>query len=287
MSFGFEGPSVKDLPSGAKVVIYSLNKARIHSYVAPETSFGDATHIIETENYLVLIDAQYTIPNAKEFRSYADSLNKVIAGIVISHAHPDHYFGLSVAFQDIPSYALKEVRDKISASGEAMIKESKQSLGDLIPDKVMIPSQVLREGTVEIDGLKYVYTKYTNSEADNQVVIELPDIGVIIVQDMVYNRYHPWIEDPSNISNWIKNLERLKGLERSPGKKYKIVLSGHGNPGSPSTYDSMIRYLTYTDQVFKKYKTSEEVKDKLLSAYSYKSGAPIIDMYLKYIFHSN
>ncbi|MBI4650363.1 MBL fold metallo-hydrolase, partial [Candidatus Desantisbacteria bacterium] len=51
------------------------------------------SHIIESENKLVIIDTLLLRPYAERLRKYADSLNKPIERVIITHFHPDHWLG--------------------------------------------------------------------------------------------------------------------------------------------------------------------------------------------------
>ncbi|MCX6635651.1 MAG: MBL fold metallo-hydrolase, partial [Acidobacteria bacterium] len=68
--------------------------------------------IIETGRALVVIDTMNLIPYSRELRSYADSLGKTIERVLITHAHPDHWFGLD-SFKDVPTFAFAETRADI------------------------------------------------------------------------------------------------------------------------------------------------------------------------------
>ncbi len=277
MDFGLSGPHKHKLESGAEVTIFNMGKARIHTYVAPDKSFGNATHIIETPNYLSIVDTQYLVPYSREFRNYANDLNKTIAGVVISHPHPDHYFGLW-AFSDVKSYALPEVINDIKTKGPAMIKDSKKNLGDLVPDKVTIPTDKLFLGDVTVDGLLFKYKKYNNAEADIQLVIELPDINTVIVQDIIYNRYHPWMG--KHTDEWI---DLLKVLSKEY-KKDRMILVGHGPPTSPSSYKRMIDYLTKAKSVINSSNGDhKEIESQLINLYPKYKGRNIIPMWLEYL----
>ena len=279
MNFGRSGPHVARMDSGAKVITYNLNKARLHTYIAPEKYLGNATHVIESPNYLIVVDTQYAIPASQEFRNYINTLNKPIAGVIISHAHPDHYFGLSTAFNDVPSYAISEVIADIKNEGHQMIEQSKKEMGDLIPNEVNPPTNELELGEVNIDGIKYIYKKFDKAEADTQVVIELPEINTVIVQDAVYNGYHPWLGKYTD--GWIDMLNKLKD-------EYKddyIVLVGHGTPGSPEIYDEMKKYLLYSKKVLSEsHKDKNIIINKLTSEYPNYKGKQIIPMYLSYLY---
>lgn len=278
MSIVKNGIDQVKLPTGAKVIIYNLGKVKIHTYISPEESLGTTTHIIETPNYLSIIDSQYMIPYSKEFREYANSLNKTIAGVVISHSHPDHYFGLTSSFSDVLSYALPQTIEDIKTKGPTMIKESKKELGSLVPDHVTVPTNVLHLGDVVVDGLTFSYKKYDRAEADTQVVLELPELQTVIVQDAISNRYHPWLGQYTD--NWIQLLHRLK----SDYKNDKTILVGHGNPSSSRAYDRMIKYLEDSKSIIAQSGGDKKIiEEKLIAAYPNYKGRHIIPMWLKYL----
>lgn len=280
MTFGLSGPHKKKLKHG-DVTIFNMGKARLHTYVAPENSFGDATHIIETPNFLSIVDTQYMKPYTQEFRNYVNSLNKTIAGVIVSHSHPDHYFGLW-AFDDVATYALPEVIEDIKNKGPAMIKESNKNLKDMIPDHITVPKNSLYLGEITVDGLLFRYKKYDNVESDTQLVIELPEIKTVIVQDMLYNRYHPWVD--KHVQNWKQTLPIVQ-------KEYKddhMILVGHGPPTSPGSYNRMLKYLTDLETILEQAKQEDGTLDKksietlLIEKYPKYKGKNIIPMWMEY-----
>jgi len=72
----------------------------------------EPTGSLDHGNKLIVIDAQFFLPHAKAAREYINSLNKPIECLIISHSHPDHWFG-SELFADTKIYALKEVKINI------------------------------------------------------------------------------------------------------------------------------------------------------------------------------
>jgi glyoxylase-like metal-dependent hydrolase (beta-lactamase superfamily II) len=75
--------------------------ATVHIYVAPPDGLFVTSHLVETEHELTVIDAQFRPEHAAEVKAYADSLNKPIARMIVTHAHPDHFVGAKT-FGDIP-----------------------------------------------------------------------------------------------------------------------------------------------------------------------------------------
>ncbi len=128
------------------VNVLEKDGVKIHTYLSNALQ---ATHIIESENSLVLVDSQFMAPFAVEFREYADSLGKPIERVIISHAHPDHFFGLGAAFEDLEDivYALEGTRQFIEEVGPGMLENMKPRLGDAAPEKIVVPGQTLEPGT--------------------------------------------------------------------------------------------------------------------------------------------
>ena len=192
--------------TGAVVEVHDLGDVLVHNYLAPEQVFANNTHIIELANSLVLIDTQFLLPNALDFRAYADSLGKPIDRVIITHEHPDHFLG-SEAFADADIYALAAVATAIEANGQAEVDEKQADFGDAIASTFVVP-MVLEPGTVEIDGVLFEFEAVTNAEAEIQAVVKLPDHGVIAVGDIVYSGVHLILA--GNPPTWTAVLETLK-----------------------------------------------------------------------------
>lgn len=252
-------------------------KVKIHTYTSPYPAFADSTHIIETENGLILVDAQYLKKYAMEFRDIADRLNKPILGILISHAHPDHVFGLEPAFFDLNIYALPGVIDFLKKNKEYMIEENKKTMGSQIADDILIPTHKLNLGERRIDGVLYKFTKVKDAESDETLVIELPELGVLIPQDLVSSGMHLWLT--KDLKHWI---EVLKQFKRNP---HKLVLGGHGLPTDDSEYDRLIEYLSFSDKLLKKYGKDnvDKISQSLYKRYPTLKGKKFIPMSLSYM----
>src|SRR5262245_65904292 len=85
----------------------------IHSIIAPEEGLLVTSHVIELPSQLFVVDAQYTLPNAREVGRYAADLKKPITRLYVTHYHPDHLLG-AAAFK-APMFALDSVTAKIGA----------------------------------------------------------------------------------------------------------------------------------------------------------------------------
>ena len=121
---------------------------KVHTFTAPERGWQVNSHIIELPSQLLVIDAQYLLPYAREVVAYTAQLQKPIARLYISHYHPDHLLGAS-AFS-APLYALAEVSAKIAAVGERVAREEHEKFGDEVPTGVETPTNIVKAGVEKI-----------------------------------------------------------------------------------------------------------------------------------------
>lgn len=265
--------------SGADVIVYDLGEYAIHTYVAPEKSFGAATHILETPNQLTLIDTQYSLSQAREFRAYAESLGKPIKNIIISHAHPDHYLGLD-AFRGIDArvWATAHVIDAIKAKGAKALEHSLCTLGADSAQSVIIPNSVINVPSANVDGLILQFLEVERAEARHQLVINLPQLNTLIVQDLVYNQYHAYL-NPWLLS-WKNAIVRVRAMFPNT----QLLLVGHGDPTTPDAFDQQLCYLEKALTQCRSCKDRCAHKDYFVSTFPDYKGADIIDLYLPHLY---
>lgn len=252
--------------------------ARLHTFVSSftDSNIANATHIVETANRLVLIDGQFLVPYANAFRQYADRLGKPIDRIYLSHRHPDHWFGLGAAFSDITIYALPETRTFIQEHGEASRSDHKEKLGDLIPDRIVVPENAVEPGMETIDGIRYLFTRVIDTEIDFHLTIGLPDLGVFFAQDLIYSGTHLYLTD--HLDNWIHQLQELLVTD------YDLFLTGHGLPADKNEVARNIEYLSAARWAIADGLTDDAFKQFMLQRYPERKCPGIFDIYLPRLF---
>lgn len=257
--------------TNSHVRILESGKVKVHSYVNPQL-IQVTSYIIELKDSLVLIDAQLTYTFTKEVLEYAQQLNKPIARVILTHAHPDHFLG-AYAFKEFPVYALKETKDAIAANGSGARDVFVKNFGekDAAPE-VLIPSKLLPEGLTKINGINFVVKKIIDSEADVLALIEIPKARILIAGDFIYNNVHLF---PGNnqFQNWKKQLEQL-----SPSLNGKIILPGHGYPADASILKENIDYLSKAIEVAAKPgMDTEGYKKEMVNSFPNHGAAILID----------
>ena len=237
----------------------------VHSYLSPESAEMVCSQIIETPSALIIVDTQLLKEHARAVREYADSLGKPINKVIISHCHPDHWAGLE-AFADVPAYALPETIWEIQNYGQAMLDSKQPHFGDAVTSTVSLPQPLTIEHE-ELDGLEVIYHKNTGTESTFSLALKLPQLKVLIAQDLVYNGVYPYVGDRSYVTKaypfdgWIAALEAIKT------EGYEVIFPGHGLPTDASILDTMIATLTYAKSAFESSADGEELKRRMIEKY--------------------
>jgi len=208
-------------------------------------------------------------------------LGKKIDRLIVSHEHPDHWFGLD-EFKDIPIYASQGVIDNIKKEGQQTIDKRKVKLALQAPKELVIPSNVIKDGTETIGGVKFIFRVIKNAEANEQVLITLPDQKIILAQDMVFNHNHQYV-DLDISANWISELQKI---DNTPNINY--IYCGHA--GFNNVYSATkadlkadIEYLQTLTEYIKTLKTFTEFKSRVLQKYPDYTNPDFIDM-MSYLF---
>ncbi|RAJ93177.1 glyoxylase-like metal-dependent hydrolase (beta-lactamase superfamily II) [Larkinella arboricola] len=222
----------------------------IHCVQAPEDGELVNAQVIETPTKLLLVDTLQLKPHADELRTYIESLGKPLDRVIISHYHPDHWFG-AATFRDYPLYALPDVIDRINQMADFVLNYHRNIHGEkaaaLIPSEKVTPDQVLAEGEFVFDGLTLNLIKITDTEAPVNLVIELPDYGILLPQDLVYNGAYPYFGEKTADGDYCFDawIAVLRGFQE---KNYNVIVPGHGDPTDASIFPTMITYLEFAKE---------------------------------------
>ncbi|MCH5671073.1 MBL fold metallo-hydrolase [Streptomyces gilvus] len=217
---------------------------------------------------IVAVDAQYALGYADEVVAYARALGKPIDRLVVSHAHPDHFHG--AARFGAPVHALPAVRDQIAAQGD-----SQDPTGTLIPVTDVTPTVEISPGT-EVDGVPFVFEAVAGGESADELVIRLPEQGVLVAQDLVYHAVHLFLGN-DDIDGWRKAVDAL-----AADTSYDTILAGHGLPATPAVYGELRGDLADARELLGE--DGEAYKKAILERYPSYGGPFLIDLAHQYLF---
>lgn len=239
------------LDSGATIERFDADGVTVHTYTNDPAGFGNTTAIIESDNVVVLIDAHFGEGPASEFRDFAESFGKPIEQLLVTHDHPDHIGGIESVFSDVDTASSEGVVDAAAAAGTTI-------------------KTVVEAGTTEIDGVTYQFDVFVDAEAEEQLVITLPDHGVLVAGDLAYSGYHA-VMSPT-FDNWLSILDTLAATEG-----LQVVIPGHGAPGGPEVIDDSVDYLTTAQATFAESDDAESFNAAMVEAYPDRLGANLLE----------
>jgi glyoxylase-like metal-dependent hydrolase (beta-lactamase superfamily II) len=258
-----------------KITVTRSLGLKVHTYTAPEEGWLVNSHLIELPTQLLAVDAQYMLPFAREVVEYGVSLGKPITRLYITHYHPDHLLG-AAAFR-APIYALAEVRAKIEAVGDRVAAEEHAKHGEVIPLKAERPSLLVTPGEETIDGIRVEFLQLQHAETEDALMLGLPDQDIFITQDLLYSQVHVFVAERA-FDTW---LERLRAYQ---AQSYTRLLPGHGSPGGPELYDSMLDYLAKAQDALAVAHNGVDLKARLIAAFPNYSGRVLLDHQQRFLF---
>ena len=258
-----------------KVSLTQSQNLTVHTYTAPDDGWRVNSHIIEFPSQLLVVDAQYMLPYAREVVAYAEQLAKPVTRLYLSHYHPDHILG-AAAFS-APIYALAEVKAKIEAAGDRVAAEEREKHGDAIPARAERPDHVVQPGLETIDGEPIDFIRLTHAETENALMIGLPKHSILITQDLIYNHVHVFVGEMA-FDSWHEALNKTQRLY------YQRLLPGHGDPGGHDLYDEMRDYLAVAREAYLDADNAEEFKQRLIDDFPDYQGRALLDHQMRFLF---
>ena len=199
--------------------------------------------IVEAERELVIVDTTLTMTDSIALKRMADGLNKPIAGILLTHGHPDHVAGTTNIAQngDVPIYALRSVHDLMKASEQSKHQQWSSLFKDEWIPKWVYPNTIVAPGDrVTLAGLTFsVVDLGAGGDCDaNSMWLLENDRQAAFVGDFLFNDHHAYMMDGS-VLRWIANLKRFDALLST----YRTLYVGHGSSSDASLLQKQLHYL--------------------------------------------
>jgi glyoxylase-like metal-dependent hydrolase (beta-lactamase superfamily II) len=196
--------------------------------------------IVEGQREAVVVDGMLTVTDARKVRDALDTIGKPLAGVVITHPHPDHYAGTARILGDaeVPIIATPEVDAVIrrdDATKEAIVGPM---MGDEWPATRAFPNQLVAGGdTVPLGGVTFSVRSLGAGESFADTMWEM-DEETVFAGDVAYNGAHAYLAD-GQWESWIRVLDRL---ERELPDDVTLHV-GHGPPGGKELFVHQRRYI--------------------------------------------
>src|SRR6201984_3173014 len=222
------------------------------------------------EHDAVLVDAMTTVAEAEALAHWVALHNRNLETIYITHAHFDHFYGLSILLDRFPGAGPIATPKTLNAIMQIYLSSAVKRLARrLFPGQVptkLVPPEPYERDTFTLEGRELRIIEQGRPDCPDSTSLYVPSIGLIVAGDVVYNQCRMYVGDttPESRKNWIAALDRLAALNPA------TVVAGHKKPGapdSPSAIQETKRYLEDFDRVQKTTKSDRELFDQMTELY--------------------
>jgi glyoxylase-like metal-dependent hydrolase (beta-lactamase superfamily II) len=219
-------------------------------FFSDESGFEVASVIVMGETDAALIDAQWTLSNAHRVVAEILETGKYLKTIYVTHAHPDHYFGLGPiadAFPEARVIALPSVAKIINKQFFGKIEHWEEQIGKTNTPRKQVDIEPLTENYFELEGHRIEIIPEIMGDLKYNTVVWIPSIKTLYGSDVLFNQAHPFTCEVTaeERQQWIKDIERLEKMGA------EVVIPGHQKPGMPfdsSSYSFTKEYLVATEE---------------------------------------
>ncbi|WP_028063821.1 MBL fold metallo-hydrolase [Solirubrobacter soli] len=214
----------------------------VHRYRSEVANTPVNAYLIEGSDGIVGVDATLTVTGGLGVRALADALGKPLLGVVLTHAHPDHYGGLVelVAGRDVPVFATERVHEVIRRDDPVKEQILRPMIGDEWPAERAFPTDVVKDGeTIELGDIALTVTDLGPSESPADSIWTLTrEPQRVFSADIAYDRTHCYLAD-GFYEPWLASIRRLRE-ELAPAT---TLHPGHGDPSGLEVLDWQERYI--------------------------------------------
>jgi len=220
------------------------------TFYSDESGFEVASVIIFGETDAALVDAQWTLSNAHRVVAEILETGKRLKTIYVSHAHPDHYFGLGPiheAFPEARVCAIPSVAGTINRQFFGKLEHWESVIGPLNVPRRKVDIEPLADNFFELEGQRIQIITGVMGDLRFNTVVWIPAIKTLIGSDVLFNQAHPFTCEVTaeERAQWLRDIEELEKLGA------EVVIPGHQKPGMPfdsSCFTFMKDYLTATEE---------------------------------------
>ncbi|AYV76111.1 MAG: MBL fold metallo-hydrolase [Terrestrivirus sp.] len=219
----------------------------------------------------VLVDTLMTIEDATNLTNWIEMSGKNLIAIYITHGHGDHFLGANIILKRFPHTQILATKGVIERMHQQT--EAGSSLETLFPGQIPhtppMPTE-LRDNEFYLEGHKLIAIETHHTDTDNTTVLYVPDIGLIVAGDVVYNNVNLHLADsPSKEqrNQWIAALDKIEKLNP------QTVIASHkwsGNEDHPRNINETRQYIKDFSKLVDETTTAKELYDKMILFYPHR-----------------
>ncbi|MFK0113794.1 MBL fold metallo-hydrolase [Streptomyces sp. NPDC091217] len=252
----------------------------IHVYVAPMRPVPNpaaeaagvtpmwspcSSTLITGETEALLVDALITYDQADALAEWIKGFGKKLVGVLFTHGHSDHTFGLTRLREHFPGLrglATRGVLERTRFEKATMGPYWQSVFGDQVPGDPVLP-ELLEGDSISLDGHRLSVLDLGQGDIEDSTILYVPQLDAVVAGDICYNQVHMMtaFTDDEKREAWIANLDRIAAMNP------RIVVSGHKRvdaPDTPDTIEQSKQYLRDWGRVAAEQETAEGIFGEMM-----------------------
>jgi glyoxylase-like metal-dependent hydrolase (beta-lactamase superfamily II) len=232
------------------------NLAVLTHKASPE-GFVSNSHVVIREREVLLIDAQFSHAEAKKAAELIKSTGKRLTTILITHPHPDHYYGLEVLGSKFSDAEILGGPQTIEG-----VKNTAKYWTDRDGNPLTLGKMRVLEGEgIKHEDLDITFKTFKNGESLENTVVYIPSSQTLFVGDLASNGVHMWVGE-NNVENWLDQLRQVSSIG-----PISTVYPGHGAVGGPELLEQARKYLSHFAETVNSAENIDEAITKMKALY--------------------
>jgi glyoxylase-like metal-dependent hydrolase (beta-lactamase superfamily II) len=230
---------------------------------------ANTTTVIHGEHEALLVDTFLSDAQTAELADWIASTGKRLSTIYITHAHPDHFFGLKLLRDRFPGARAVALPQVVESMHRALAPDSVESWRRRFPGQIpdrLVAAEALDTGTLSLEGNAIVALDIGHTDTDHTTCLHVPSLGLVVAGDAIYNGTHPYLveSDGQGLADWLAAINKIEALNPA------AVVVGHGplDPdNSPRHIHETRRYIQDFIRLKDETATARELYDRMLALY--------------------
>lgn len=220
----------------------------IKTFAGEPRALAPVSVLIVGQNEIVLVDGQWLRSDANKVADMIEAEGKTLTAVLLTHGHPDHYFGLGAIRERFPEariLARQGVIDEIVQQFPAKRVHWEEFFPGEIPVQPVVP-ELLEGDHMTLEGHEIRFVDLPLHETAVSTAFYLPSARTLIAGDLIFSKSHFYMADTNNADAWIVAI----GMARALGP-IDTVIAGHGPAGGPELFDEAVRWMNDWKEIAK------------------------------------
>jgi glyoxylase-like metal-dependent hydrolase (beta-lactamase superfamily II) len=249
------------------VTVRTQTSLQTKVYTSTSDGFSVTSTLIYGDKDAILVDPQFLLSEAHKAAAMVLENKRNLTTVYSTHAHPDHYFGITVMKQAFPTarlVALPAVVTGIKNGWEGRYKFWSATYGSNVPPPGSVLPEELQGTTLTLEGQELQIVGGVQGDGPNNSFVWIPSTRTVIAGDIVFSGVHFGVPSGPNRTEWLKTLDQIAML------KPAVVVPGHQVAGAKndlSAIEFMRKYMQDWDRAVASSKSADELSTQMKKIY--------------------